>query len=594
LNSVVPITRRHRRVAWGLGLGALLGYGVLYTLLPPIEGDCYDYASVGRNLVEHGEPIATHLRFPGWPGQALPAPGGRRAALMAWLMAPLYALFGASALVVVLPFLLSMMLLPRLILLALGPIVGPVPALLSAVAFLAHPRLMHHYAFDPNVEPALIVVILASFWAFRARRPLTAGALVGVAALVKATAVILGPIYLLVLWRHERERLRDRRTWAGAAVALGIFAPMVAYLVYLRVTQGFYGDVGMIEYVSPGILEAHYGGWFRVRSEAPPLPTNDLGDWLAVAGIAIERFLTGVEHTFGTQAGVPEAVGLGQLVLLPLGWRALARSEDRTFTALWVGGIAAIALLAVIPSTDARHTALCLPFTGAVAFAGLWRVFDARVARRLAVALLLLEALPSAGLLGLVLSKDVPQGRARYAELQAISDAVPPDKALVTIPHTSMSFFTGRETVPWPLGSLTDVLELARQRDAGALVLHRVAPGPCLPVTPLLPHDIGGEHFCVYPLERPPEAIAAQLPADIAAFTPLERQLEGYPRPGPFRSAAVLTLLGTPWWLGAPLLTLLGAAVVWFARREHPPTAWLGLSLLAILVSALSLGSVLG
>ena len=104
MTSSVSVTDKHRRIAWALGLIAMTAYAILYALLPPIEGDSFDYASIGRNIVEHGEPLATHLRFPGWPDQALPAPGGRRAALMAWVMAPLYALFGASALVVALPF----------------------------------------------------------------------------------------------------------------------------------------------------------------------------------------------------------------------------------------------------------------------------------------------------------------------------------------------------------------------------------------------------------------------------------------------------------------------------------------------------------
>ena len=567
----------------------MLFYTLLYALLPPIEGDSFDYASIGRNIVEHGEPIATHLRFPGWPEQALPAPGGRRAALMAWLMAPLYALFGTSAWVVALPFLLSMLLLPRLVLLALGPITGPVPALLSALAFLVHPRLMHHYAFDPNVEPALICVILASFWAFRERRAISAGVLVGIAALIKATAVILGPIYLALLWRHDRGRLRERNTWLGAIAALAVFSPMVAYLAYLRMTEGFFGDVGMIAYLSPEVLEAHYGGWFTVRSEAPPLPQNTPADWLAIGAIALERFLVGVEYTFGTQAGIPEAMGLAQLVLLPFGLKAIGASEGRTFTILWAGAIGAIALIAVIPSTDARHAALFVPFTGAVAFAGLWRLFDPTAARRLAFALLLLEALPSAGLLGLVLSRDAPRGQARYAELQAISDKVPEGKTLITTPHTSMSFFTGRTTVPMPLGPLSDVLTLAEQRDAGALVIQRVKPGACIPVTPLLPHDVGGDHFCVYPFERAPKAIAAALPDDLASFTPLDRQLADYPRPGPFRSASVLTMLAAPWWLGAPLLALLAAACIWLARRQRPALAYGGLALLSALSVATAL-----
>ena len=139
--------------------------------------------------------------------------------------------------VVVLPFLLSMLLLPRLALLALGPVTGPVPALLGAVAFLLHPRLMHHYAYDPNVEPAVICVILASFWAFRDRRAITAGVLVGFAALIKAAAVVLGPVYLVMLWRHDRERLRQRRTWAGVGAALAVFSAL-ATRKFSRSTSG--------------------------------------------------------------------------------------------------------------------------------------------------------------------------------------------------------------------------------------------------------------------------------------------------------------------------------------------------------------------
>jgi 4-amino-4-deoxy-L-arabinose transferase-like glycosyltransferase len=587
VTASAPITAGHRRAAWGLGLIAMACYGTLYGLLPPIEGDSFDYASIGRNIIEHGEPLATHLRFPGWPEQALPAPGGRRAALMAWIMAPLYALFGASALVVALPFLFSILLLPRLILLALGPVTGPIPALMSAVAFLLHPRLMHHYAFDPNVEPTVICLILASFWAFRDRRAVTAGVLVGIAALVKVTAVILGPIYLALLWRHDRVRLRERATWLGAAAALLVFSPMVGYLLYLRATHGFFGDVGMIDYLSPEVVEAHYGHWFTVRTQAPPLPVNDMSDWFAIASIAIERFLGGVEYTFGTQAGVPEALGLGQLLCLPLGWRVMTRDEDRTFIGLWAGAICLIALLAVIPSTDARHIALVMPFTSAVAFAGLWHHFGATSGRRLAVTLIALQALPSASLMTLVLSRELPTGQARYAEIQRISDLVPEGKTLITVPFTSMSFFTGRMTVPMPIGPVTDVLELARQRDAGAIVIQRVQPGPCLPATPLLPPDVGGDHFCVYPLEGPPESIAAKLPADFAAFAPLDRQLAEYPRPGPFRSTAVLTLLATPWWLGGPLLALLTGSVLWIARRQRSHLAWSGLGALS-LVSALS------
>lgn len=586
------LVRTPEGIAWLMGVIAMSAYTCLYALLPPIEGDSFDYASIGRNIVEHGEALATHLRFPGWPEQALPAPGGRRAALMAWLMAPLYALFGASALVVALPFLLSILVLPRLLLLALGPVTGPTPALMSALAFLVHPRLIHHYAFDPNVEPTLICLILASFWAFRTRRALIAGVLVGLAALVKVTAVILGPIYLVLLWRHERDRLKERDTWLGALAALAVFSPMVIYLLYLRATYGFFGDVGMIDYLSPEVLRAHYGGWFSVRTEAPPLPINQPADWLAIGAIAIERFLGGVEYTFGTQAGVPEAIGLGQLLCLPLGWRALARDEDRSFMLLWVGAICAIALLAVIPSTDARHIALAMPFTGALAFAGLWRWLGGVHARRLSVALIALQSLPSAGLMALVLSREIPKGHARYAELQSITERVPENKTLITVPFTSMSFFTGHTTVPMPVGPLSDVLELARQRDAGAIIIQRVQPGPCLPVTPLLPPDVGGEHFCVHALDQAPEHIAAALPDAIASFEPLDHQLADYPRPGPFRSTAMLTLLATPWWLGPPLLLLGATLCVWLARRKTPWLASSGLGLVCLLSAAASLAAI--
>ena len=340
------------------------------------------------------------------------------------------------------------------------------------------------------------------------------------------------------------------------------------------------------ETVQRGLIPMHS----QARS---PLSCAELTEASARLTIASERFCGGVEYTFGTQAGVPEALGIGQLLCLPLGWRVMARDEDRTFVGLWVGAICLIALVAVIPSTDARHIALVMPFTGAVAFAGLWHHFGATTGRRLAVTLIALQALPAATLMTIVLSRDVPKGHARYTELQRIPELVPEGKTLITVPFTSMSFFTGHTTVPMPIGPITDVLELARQRDAGAIVIQRVQPGPCMPATPLLPHDVGGDHFCVYPLERAPEAIAATLPEGLATFTPLEHQLADYPRPGPFRSTALLTLLATPWWLGGPLLALLTGSVIWLARRERPQIAWVGLGMLSLLSGLSALGALL-
>ncbi len=145
-----------------------------------------------------------------------------------------------------------------------------------------------------------------------------------------------------------------------------------------------------------------------------------------------------------------------------------------------------------------------------------------------------------------------------------------------------MSFFTGRQTVPMPLGPLTDVFELARQRDAGALVLQRIQPGPCLPVTPLLPYDTGGDHFCVYPLEQAPEAIAAKLPPELAGFRPFDEQLATYPRPGPFRSALVLLVLAAPFGVGLLLVLLVFAAFVGAARLKVPVMSWVAVGVLTL------------
>ena len=76
--EIYTVESVHIRLAWALGIAAVCVYSMLFYLSPPYEGDAYDYAEITRNILESGEFIQTHLRFPLPAELDLPAPAGRR------------------------------------------------------------------------------------------------------------------------------------------------------------------------------------------------------------------------------------------------------------------------------------------------------------------------------------------------------------------------------------------------------------------------------------------------------------------------------------------------------------------------------------
>jgi hypothetical protein len=578
----------HIRLAWALGIVATLVYGMLYIMSPPYEGDAYDYAEIARNLLDSGELIQTHLRFPGPAELELPAPAGRRATLYVLMCLPFQLLFGSSVLVVVLPFLLALLVLPRIALAALGPIFGPFSTLLGSVALIFHPRIFMHLAFDPNVEYSLLCFLFLAFWAFRQRRMVLFGLALGAAASLKPNAAMMGPALVLACFIHDRDLLRRRSTWLGIGLSLCVFAPYAAWLAYLKMTGAVFGEMALLPYITPEVAQGDLQYWFRVPEGPRALADNGLAEWLDVYGRNAKNLFLGTNMILlGWRSGVFETFGILLLPFIPIGLKYIRIPWDRSVLSLFLIIFFGFHFLLPGWGASARVFAPLVAFGAPAAFAGLGHVFSAKISRRLSFSLLILQTLPSLVFILVGHVSHFGPGQARYEELQAMDEVIEADNGpLLTLPFMSFSYYAGGLAVPLPLGSVDDILRLSAQRDAQGMVIARTRAEPCLPFDPALPPTMESQHFCYYAFPTDPETLRGRIGPEIRDFEPLVQQV-GDPEGdmAPFHSVPMLVVRSEQWLMGVIGLGV-GLLFLWLLARLEGAFLSYGLStLLCVLLS---------
>lgn len=249
---------------------------------------------------------------------------------------------------------------------------GPGPALLAAalVAFL--PDVLAHAGISYNDVP-LAVILLAATWAAdrsardpRVWRVALAGAATGLALGIKFSAIVMGPIVLLLILLEGVRRWRDRTWLLQILIAVPVFT-LAAYLV----------------------LVAIYLGDFTLRDFWAGLDFNIKH---ANAGHGAPAVLLGRYSEEGWWYFFPVAfflktsIGLHVLLVLSLlglalspvrtGWRTLAASPLRVPV---VGGAV---LLAFVMAADLnigfRHALPLLPFVCVLIACGVERIWHLR------------------------------------------------------------------------------------------------------------------------------------------------------------------------------------------------------------------------
>jgi hypothetical protein len=139
----------------------------------------------------------------------------------------------------------------------------------SVAAYAWHPLPVWEIAGNGHVDAALLGLMLASFALYLRGRPLGAGALAAVAALVKPTALLLFPVY----WRR----------WDWRLPAVLVFVVVLLYLPYLSAGSRVLGFLA--GYVAEEGLSS--GGGFRylamLERIVGPVPRGGLV-YVAIAG----------------------------------------------------------------------------------------------------------------------------------------------------------------------------------------------------------------------------------------------------------------------------------------------------------------------
>jgi hypothetical protein len=102
---------------------------------------------------------------------------------------------------------------------------------------------------------------------------------------------------------------------------------------------------------------------------------------------------------------------------------------------------------------------------------------------------------------------------------------IPDDhEKLISIPFFSVSYFTGRQTVPPPLEPMKDWLIQARRVGAQGILMRRLGSGGCLPFHAELRLHAETKHFCYFSFPQELEDLAQATPA-WANHSPLESAL---------------------------------------------------------------------
>ncbi len=237
---------------------------------------------------------------------------------------------------------------------------------------------------DAPVEAAYAA---ATWLLVRARGPrwLAAGAAVGLALLSKYTAALLAPaLLLLVLWDRElRSELRRPWPWAGAALAVLLFAPCLAWnarhdfvSIRFQLQHGFGGSADLrsfAEFLGSQVLGAGpvalvLGLAFLLRPLDSPARRLAAATLLPLAVTTWSALRGRVEANWPVLAypGLCAAAGA-----------ALARLRPGRARVLAWGSVAFGALVAAGYAAEVRHPRLLPPDSAAVERFHGWREFAA-------------------------------------------------------------------------------------------------------------------------------------------------------------------------------------------------------------------------
>ena len=494
---------RHRRLAWFIGVLGFLFYGTFYTALPPVDGDAYEYAEVAHNLLTTGEAVHTHLRYPALTETDLPMPAGRRLNLYTVLCGVFEGLFGPGVLVILIPFLMGVLCLPRACLAALGPIFGALPALLASVMLLLHPRFLAVFVSDPNVEMLLTVCFLMAGAAFYKERFITFGLWVGLAFLIKVNGFVLAAAGLLCLLICARDKVLTRPVMMGFGLALALALPFVIRLVWMATQGHTTSESALVPYLTldwireRSIIELA----FRTATTSGQEPVaHGLLDMAAFSWANLTKVIQGYEWSFMREAGILEMSGFLVGMLSPVGFYFIPSRQRRVFTLLLVLGFVAFHGLLII-GHEARFLMPVLPWILAAGLSAVVGLCGEKVGHALSKSLTVLMVVPALVVSLYILGEEMVTGEGRqiYKELQTASDLIPDEHhTILSIPFFSASYFTGRLTIPPPLEPMKDWLKQAQAVGAQGLLMRRMGNGGCLPFHPNMRIHAETRHFCYF------------------------------------------------------------------------------------------------
>ncbi len=564
------IHRHHRRLAWLIGILAFLFYGLVHTALPPVDGDAYEYAEVAHNFLETGSAVHTHLRYPALTDMELPVPAGRRLNLYTALCGVFEGLFGPGVLVILIPFLLGVLCLPRACLAALGPLFGAWPALLTSIMLLLHPRFLAVFVGDPNVEVLLTVLFLLAAASFYKERYLSFGVWVGLAFLIKVNGFVLALAGLATLLLCARDKLRSRPVVLGYGLALLLALPFVLRLAW-NWSQGYPTSEGaMVPYLTldwmreRSLIELV----FRTATTTTQEPLNHgLLDMLSFSWVNFTKIIQGYSWAFMREAGVLEMSGYVVGLLSPLGFWFIRQRRHRVFTVVLALGFLAFHSLLIF-GHEARFLMPVLPFVLAAGLSALQALLGEKAGLAVGQGFTLLMVVPALVVSLYIVGEEIVTGEGRqvYEELKHASEMIPDEhQTIVTVPFLSASYFTGRHTIPPPLEPMQDWLEQARRVKAQGLLLRRLGDGGCLPYHPNMRLHSETRHFCYYSLEGVLQPNQPEI-SEWSTYSPLEDALQ-VQHSDPYRSSIRFALdSATPVvYLGAVLgaLVLMGGLAIW-------------------------------
>jgi 4-amino-4-deoxy-L-arabinose transferase-like glycosyltransferase len=547
-----PIQPRHKRWAWIIGIGAFVFYGTLYTALPPVDGDAYEYAEVAHNLLETGNAVHSHLRYPALTETELPMPAGRRLNFYTLLCGFFELMFGPGVLVILLPFLFGVLLLPRACLSALAPLFGSRAALLTSIMLLLHPRFMAVFIGDPNVEMLLTVSFLFAAAAFYREHYLWFGLLVGLGFLIKVNAVVLAIAGLLSLAFCARHKLRGKDVLAGFLLAFCLALPFVLRLLWNLMEGHPTTEGSLIPYLTLDWLRERslVELAFRTATTLSQEPqTHGIVDMLSFSWVNITKIITGYEWSFMREAGLLEMSGYGLALFSPIGIWCIAKPQLRVFTALFVLGFLLFHGVLIL-GHEARFLMPVLPWILAAGLAGVTTVLGEPLGLRIGQSLTLLMVVPVLVVSLYICGSEVVSGEGRevYHELKNVSEMIPDDhEKLISIPFFSASYFTGRLTIPPPLEPMKDWIIQARQMGAQGILMRRLGMGGCLPFNPKLRLYAETKHFCYFSLPNDLADLEKASPA-WTNHSPLDSALS-VQHSDPYRSTMRFALESTSPWI---------------------------------------------